>query len=433
MNKSNYLDYLLKTNYFMVLIIPLFYSTEFLDSSGLHRLLFSLFTFTLSSLIFFNMSIFTINFNKKFVWFSILFPVLLTLSSVFNNSLALLLPDLFLILNYFIFSFLVIILFNYWDENYFIAFTSKIIFIVAGCVALIGILQAYNFSLPNLPLLKPPGSTLLSRNFAAEYIAGVIPWCVISLFHTSLKKNYSYILSLIGMFILISYLFILRGRAGYLAFFVSVIIFGLFYFRQYFFQKSLYIHKRPILSLIIIILLAITFSFFEPPNVESGRQKLSSTLMSISNPHNKSNSSRFSQWKSSLEMASHSPFWGIGIAKWAGEYPKYRGKQYNDLSVYRNFNLNPHNDILEFFSENGLFVVLLYIWFCITAILLLHKKAPKNIFYLLIFISFISIFIVSLFSFTKDRPATMSIFFLNAGIAFVIVSQYKTIGSRFLK
>ena len=399
-----------------IILIPLSFDNNLININALHRSLFSLLCFLLSFLFLFSRkSPKPIYINKIFLVAAILFPVCLVISSVVNGKIILLYEDLSLLINLLSFSFLVIILSSQIDEKVLLKFISTLIVIAGLIVSIIGLLQLFGLNILNLIPNPRPGSTLGIRNFASEYLIGVIPFAFISLIICKSKR-----VKIIFLFVIIcvmSYLFLLRSRAAYVTLLISLIFFVTLLIIFYK-KNNLKINLKKDLSLITLaLIISLLIGFFQPTNIDKERENLQTTVASVFDTDYAPNIARIKYYKTSFEMFKENPLLGIGTGAWFGLYPKYNSEDYTDGNIFFTANLNPHNDFLEILTENGIIGFLLFITLIVLSIIKLIKHCNKNIYFIALTASFISIIIISLFSFPKDNTSVMILFFLAIALA----------------
>lgn len=404
----------------LLILIPLTYTTKLLDNNSIHRLYLSIILFVLALQLTPLISKRPIiNINRKFILLSIALPSIYILSSLINNSTRLLLPDIFQILSYLSLSYIIIILFNILDLKKVINILAIALTVVSFTITVIGILQAINIHVLDILKINNLGSTLVSKIFAVEFIISSCPWVLIAF--RAVNNKLVKMLSLFAFLVIIFYLFILRGRTGYLAMLVST-IFGLSYY-LYHYRKHLSYKKNILTILIVGFLLIFIVRTSSKYHFNPQRPDIIKTISSALDLKHTDNQDRLSFWRASVKMFKSNPIFGIGTAKWAGAYPIYNGKAYNDGNIYRNFNINPHNDYLELLSEKGITTLICYILFILFPLIALLKKSKLKITFLFLTISMINILIASFFSFTQDRVAPMIIFYILIGIATFIATK----------
>ena len=417
------LNHILLLPFILLLIIPLFISKNLLDFNTLHRLLFSISLLLLLLCIrFFKNKIKRVRINKIFLYILLLFLLSIILSSITNNSIILLFPDLFLYLTYFTFSFIVLILINIYSLEYMILVSSVVLSLVSFIIALLGILQSIHIDPFKLPEITGFGSTLISRIFVAEYIAAVIPWIFIPILKFRGKKIK--IVFYILLFTVLYYIILLRGRAAYVSIFIGSIVLIFYYFKNKEKSEFIYQLKKTLLISLLILIICIGLNFLHSPDIE--RKDISNTIYSIVDKNYISNVYRFDAWNASIKMFLDNPFTGVGTSMWSGIFPKYNGLIFNDRFIYGNPHINPHNDYLEFLSENGVFTFVLYLSLIIFVFINILRNVNKSNLFIFIALSFLHILILSFFSFTKDRIASMLIFYLIIGIYLAFENSEKS-------
>ena len=399
-----------------IILIPLSFDNNLININALHRSLFSLLCFLLSFLFLFSRkSPKPVYINKIFFTAAILLPVCLIISSVVNGKVTLVYEDLSLVVNLVSFSFLVIILSYLIDEKVLLKFISTLIVIAGLIVSLIGLLQIFGLNILNLIPNPRPGSTLGIRNFASEYLIGVIPFAFISLIISKSKRT-----KIIFLFVIIcvlSYLFLLRSRAAYVTLLISLIFFVtllIIFYKKNNFKLNI---KKDLSLITLALIISFLIGFFQPTNIDKERKNLQTTVTSVFDTDYAPNVARIKYYKTSFEMLKGSPLLGIGTGAWFGLYSKYNGEDYTDESIFFTANLNPHNDFLEILTENGIIGFLFFITLIVLSFIKLIKHCNKNIYFIALTTSFISIIIVSLFSFPKDNTSVMLLFFLAIGLA----------------
>ena len=128
--------------------------------------------------------------------------------------------------------------------------------------------------------------------------------------------------------------------------------------------------------------------------------------------------SRYKLYKSTLQLMSEHPIFGVGPGNWKIEVWKY--ELYFD-SWGKSFAQRPHNDFLWVFAEGGVFAGLSYILLFLILLrdsYLLHKnkKEEDGIIYSLLFATVIGYGFISLVDFPMERFSHNIIFFILASI-----------------
>ena len=244
------------------------------------------------------------------------------------------------------------------------------------------------------------------------------------------KNNLSRYFTLYLNVTTITYLLILRTRAGWVAAVImlitSIIMVWIYH------RKSISVNKIALKTGTLIITALIVYILI-PVNSNPERPDIIKTAESIFDRNYYSNQSRIDFWGASLKMFTNNPIFGIGAGKWAGNYPPYSGGLYTDENVDMNFAINPHNDYLEILVEYGLSGFLLFSLFIFAGLYSLFKKSRNNINYLPYYISALGICILMFFSFTKDNFLVMIIFGICMGVGYSSNYQLAIMNYEFFK
>ncbi|MCK9407665.1 MAG: O-antigen ligase family protein [Bacteroidetes bacterium] len=400
--------------YCLFFFVPLTFSNSVVDTGAIHRLLFSILTFVLLAVIAVTVRVVrTIHLHRSFFWLSISFPLMLLISSLGNRVPELLFADLSQIAGLMIFAYITMMMCTIFDKQYFIKRVAVCISIAGGLAATIGILQAFSITSINIPMAATSGATLGGSSFASEYLAGVIPWMILTavLVQRKSAKN----LTILGITITVTYVMLLRSRAAYLALLITIVALAWHYMLKLKRSKSTKKDYHPLLTAAAVICIAVSIGFLQPRNTYNRSFTETVQNMTLSSPYS---TSRLKFWSSSFEMFVSSPVIGIGTGRWVCEYSKYRGPDYTDQNIYKFDSINPHNDFLEILSENGMIGFLSYSLIIVFALRKLLWKSDEGSSSLLIGMSLLNIVVVSVFAFPKDRIAPMTLFYLAIGIAY---------------
>lgn len=411
-----------KTTFLLILVlliqtIPLTHTTELLDVNLLHRIILSYLNFIILLIILLLKLNPKIKVNRSLLLIFFIIILLLFISSLINNSLPLLLDDVTKIIILFNYSIITLIVLQHLNLRKFIKYTSLTISFVGLWFSLIGIAQASGIEVFKLQEITPPGSTLSSSFFAVEYIVAAIPFSIMSvlLIRNSLIKR----LLIITSFIELYYLIILRGRVGYLIIIVSIILTIIFLcnIKNNLSPRS----KKKLLYFFSAFVVIIMLGTISLPNLS--RKDFSKTFISAFQVNHSLNQKRLKSWNYSLYMFIDNPIFGIGTNNWAGKISKYIGKEFNDKQIYETSYINPHNDYLEYLSENGIFSLIVYLTLIVLTLKYLIKLSLLENKYFPLVIAFISLLILSMFGFTKDRVAPMLIFYLLVSVSFFQINN----------
>ncbi len=331
--------------------------------------------------------------------------IILAINVLFHQlAISSVLVDFSLLLNGWCFFIAGSILYQHLGYERLVKWTAGSIFLTSVGVAIIGILQTMGINIIDLPVVRIPGSTLADRPFAAEYIVGAIPWAI--LFIYTWRNKTAQLLGILPIAILFLYLILLRGRAGYVAFALSMLFLAaslLLYYAKSIRWKSVLKWTVP-----IVMLLSIAIYVGDKEYQYLPRKSFQETLLKVYDTSNP----RIWYWKTSTEMIKNRPFTGIGMSQWSAEFPQHNGAAYNDKHIYY-VHLNPHNDFLEMWAEAGVLAFLFYLFLAFYPLWLLWRNGRKNPIDLLIATSQLALIVAACFSFTKDRTAPMIIWSIN--------------------
>jgi Lipid A core - O-antigen ligase and related enzymes len=339
--------------------------------------------------------------SKRFLFYCgifILFIFILFLSGLVNGRLALSFEYIFR----YAFILLVIIYFYFFVQKrnynflfYVIAFSS-VVFSAAGLIQLCGA------DIPVMNYTSRPGSFLMDRTFAAEYVTLTLPFLIFN----CLKSGRLKLLNLFFLLVPAAYLFSLRTRSAY----ISVLIFITIIF---FTQKE----KFKLLPPVLILIAAISFSFINFPNFEKDRLNPLTSLDKYSMVRYEPNVSRLFFIDASINLFIDKPLTGIGTGGWSGFFGKYHGDEISDRHINENSAINPHNEYLNFLSENGIFGFLLFAALIFIPLRYIKKDTPffpaLSAFAFICFVSFplenISLMMITAFSIAAAFPAASEV------------------------
>lgn len=412
--KTYHLDKFILSSVMISLAIPLVTSTSLLDFNALQRAAFSVTSLFATVLLLITSSTKTcISLNGSFITISLGFPLVLILSSAVNGTLLLSYTDFFFLLQLFGFSYLCMLVINRIGMNSFLLASARIITIVLLVFVTAGLVQVLGVRLPFLPEFTAPGSFLASRPFAVEYLVAASPWLLIPLVSKISKTHRA--INILVFIASISYLLLLRGRAGIVALVVGI---GAFYLGQYItWDKSgSFVRSKIFKWSLALLVIPIGIGFIQID--DQSRKDLVQTIRQTVVLDEIDVDPRLRSWSSSMEMFYEKPILGQGTNSWAGLFPAYEGALYQDQNIYHAGYLNPHNTWFEYIAENGLVGLLFFLVLTLVIGFRLIQRMRKNPRYLYLLISFSGILTVSLFSFAKDRVAPMLILAMLMGIAF---------------
>ncbi len=405
---QSWTKWLLAANFLWILAVPLFFSKLLIDTSIIHRWWMVVSTTSLLLLCLLCLKQKESRLPKLFIGLIAAVSGSMLLSTFVNGPWLKLWPDLSLFCQFLIFFLIAFQLLESWGDDYWLRLSANGVCLIGSLVAAIGVAQAHGFNPIELPVVRLPGSTLADRPFAAEYVAAIFPWFGLAWYQNKglLKK----LLCLLSICLLLYYLLLLRGRAGYVAVFLGALFYLIFWLPKY-----LKRFKWREFALVLVIAIPVLFGILflasrEYPQFQ--RPSFTATLAKLLDTQN----SRVTYWKTSVRMISQRPVWGYGPMSWSSQNAYFNPEKFYDEHV-NYMHLNPHNDFIEHWCENGLPGLLSYLAFVLIPIGLLLSAARKDQRYLFIATSAFCILIASNFSFTKDRTAPMIIAMLNLAVA----------------
>ena len=346
--------------------------------------------------------------NKFLSVLIIIFPLTL-LTALFNGSASLLIlkfSDIVIPLCILLQSAILLLILG---EDKFFKVVSYSVVIISTLFSIIGTLEVFQINVLQLPSVKPPGSTLGHRSFAAEYLLPSLPFFLII---KEYVKKEGQIVLFIAAIINVSFLLFTRNRSGVIILIVIIILY-LVYILLNKERRSKLKSSVPVFGVLVI-------SFFISliPVEGTERPDFESTARTVFDSEFKSNVLRINFWDASLLMIEENPFIGIGVFKWPGYYPKYHGDYFKDDNLTYVHNTHAHNDFLELGAESGILAALIFLLIYVSITFSLFKKIKTNEKYFLLLLSFLTTFAFSFVAFPNHK---FSSFFLAAIIAGTIL------------
>jgi len=278
-----------------------------------------------------------------------------------------------------------------------------------------GIMDIFGFNILSIVSGDYGKIKMFVRNFNAEYLSVVLPLALYNIFRSN--KMFSKILSVISSSLILIYLFLLRTRTAYITIIIYLIIlaiFFLFYSKDKNFQ---YNFNKIYLYIIFIIIVTLSIGLIPVRNADLGRNSLVNTISSIPDLKETSNYSRLSYWKSSIDMFSGHPLFGIGTGNWFAKYQEYNDPNRDDAYFLESADINPHNDFLKILSENGIIGFSFFSFIIIFTLIKLIYLSAEKIIYIPVFLSFAGLLVFSFFAFPLENISTLIILFTAVGIA----------------
>ena len=259
-------------------------------------------------------------------------------------------------------------------------------------------------------------STLSNKNFFSEVLVLLIPAIFYSILND--KKQFR-ILHIIAFILAFFFLILLSSLACWVAMIVSVVIVGVVFLLNRS-SDTLVLKKSTVIILTItsIALIAIGKIVFEKvPVAKNLLFKVEMISKYISEPdlldknamsNNNSVFDRILMIRNSVKMISDHPITGVGMNNWKLLYPAYG---VNGTEIINSGGMNfehPHNDYLLIFAEQGIFGILIYIFFFffVFNVWRMNWKSttPSDRAILLVILFVISSFLImSLFSYPRSR------------------------------
>ncbi|MDH3268145.1 MAG: O-antigen ligase family protein [Ignavibacteria bacterium] len=305
------------------------------------------------------------------------------------------------------------ILFVILGEEKFFKVISYSVVIISTIFSIIGVLEVFQIKVLQLPSIIPPGSTLGHRSFAAEYLLPSLPFILILNEYISKEKR---IYLLIAAVINVSFFLFTRNRSGIIILVVVAILYIFFILLNK--EKGSKLKTlNPVLGVLFISLM---ISFIPVKGTE--RPDLKTTATTFFDSEFKSNVLRLSFWNASIQMIKEEPFTGVGLFKWSGVYPKYKGDYFNDENVTHIHSIHAHNDFLELFAENGILALLTFLLIFILISYFLLKRIRYNKKYFPLLLIFLITFAYSIVAFPSHK---FSSYFLAAVVAGITLISYK--------
>jgi tetratricopeptide (TPR) repeat protein len=267
------------------------------------------------------------------------------------------------------------------------------VYVSGIAVALLGIGQ-FLFGVKIVPQVAIPSATFANKNMAAHYMVLTIPLGLG--FFLSSKKNWTNWFFGLTSALLVVFLFYTHARAGWLAFFVEMVVFStmLLWNRQTIANRIVF-DKHKIMATIAALMLTVVMIHFSSHGfswtltnqiqrivrdasqllniqkaddslkidvVDDGKEKDETTdtkdLLEIAKtkPRQKESSfaGRFAIFRNSWEMIKDYFIFGVGLGNHKVYYPLYFRKVVVERWFSEQFQLtNAHNDYIQTWSETG--------------------------------------------------------------------------------
>lgn len=399
----------------LLIFIPLFYNPLVIDINIFHKVIVSLLAVVISFLILLNVKYYIGQKYPVFYLFAVLIFILLSLiSSFINNNFVLFFESGFDLSIYFIIALFIILSDDYIHLNLKVIFL--IILIISSIFSVTGILQLAGINFLNLKVTTKPGSFLGIRNFASEYLLVSIPFAIFLILES--RKNVFSVLSGFGLFVILTYTFLLRSRISYVILLIYIILLILFYLFQ---RKKIFLKYTNLKYVLLIIILIVSFSlsFLPFSQIEPDRKNIQEASESYLKYRYEPNFGRLTFYDSGFRLFLEKPVFGIGTNAFPGYYGKYQWDELGDRVVYNISFTHPHNEFLKVLSENGIFAFIIFSIIIFYPFVRLFKKIKLNIEAFPFFLCYTGVLINMLVAFPLSNVSLMILFTISAGYALI--------------
>ncbi|MBN1632746.1 MAG: O-antigen ligase family protein [Ignavibacteria bacterium] len=261
-----------------------------------------------------------------------------------------------------------------------------------------------------------PGSTLGIRNFASEYLLASIPFAIFLILES--RKNIFTLLSGFGLFVILTYTFLLRSRISYIILFIYI-IFIIFFFLYHRKKTNIVFAKHKYVLLIIILIASFSLSFLPLSQIEPERKNVADASGSYLKYRYEPNFGRITFYDASIRLFLEKPVFGIGTNAFPGYYGKYQWDELGDRVVYNISFTHPHNEFLKVLSENGIFAFIIFSVIIFYPFIRLFKKIKLNIAAFPFFLCYTGVLINMLVAFPLSNVSLMILFTISAGYALI--------------
>ncbi|MBT3602068.1 MAG: tetratricopeptide repeat protein [Candidatus Latescibacteria bacterium] len=294
---------------------------------------------------------------------------------------------------------------------------------IAGLlVSLIGIAQYLGWAFHTIPTVGNPSATFGYRNFAASYAVLLIP-CAIGFFLTE-KKTALRLFWVSTALCLTIFLIYTRTRGAWLGLIGASIFAAIIWLKtRTHFQRHNSVSIRWY-SLVPIASLIIGLAFIPAQMQQTGKftfdERKTDAITTITTAFSPSDArGRLVVWQHTLEMARDHWLLGVGLGSWQFVYPTYDN---GDWITHNAAPQRPHNDWLWTLSETGTVGFACYVWLLIALGRTLwqqikqHPNKPETLWMFGIITGLAALLGHSFFSFPRERPGIMFVFWLGVGV-----------------
>lgn len=287
--------------------------------------------------------------------------------------------------------------------------------IVAACstlLAVIAIFQYFDFpfndTLGFLSAHFTIDATMGNQNLLASYLLICFPFVAVgSLVLPGFRQVLLVIVAMLVMYVML----LLQSRAIWVAFAASLVAAlaakGIWFSGTYSIFQGSRVHAIRLARLVGFLLIAVVLGMLTYSD-GTPQAPMKDRIESIVDPQHPTVNGRFDLWKKSIRMVQEHPILGVGPGNWKIHYPAYgltgtRG-EYGKAHAQR-----PHNDLLWILAETGPIGLICYMLifaaaavFCIRSIRK-QSNVELKILSLMMLFGLVSYFIVSIFSYPRER------------------------------
>lgn len=265
-------------------------------------------------------------------------------------------------------------------------------------------------------------STMANKNLFSDALFLCLPFVIYGIVY--LKKFWRY-LSIILLILSLGFIGMLVSKTVWVAFVVSIIsgfvLIAIYIIKN---RKTIYASKQRymiyglITSVIGVILILIVLNYSNVKVLDVAKEKVGQIFnkdnfnkeLILKNKNPNTAQTRILVWYKSLEMFKDNPFFGVGPGNWRINIPKYglNGFETGIEQGIKHFQ-RTHNDYIWVLCETGIIGFIFYFSAFIFVLILSIKKFfysddnKEKLLSFLIAISILGYFIISFFTFPKER------------------------------
>lgn len=283
--------------------------------------------------------------------------------------------------------------------------------IILGFVIFEDLLPNWRGGFADFPFTRLSGR-MAHHNLLASALVVLLPIVLIQ------TKNWSRVLASVLLIFALALILFTRSRSAQLALMAG----GVFFMLSYLLRRRIpgfELKRRKVFLLGLLLLIPLLLVQYKVllPNTGDGKSLQSRHLDLSSTEKNFTTGERLKIWDYSLAMIQEHGLLGVGPGQWKSEFPSYGSEVYRSRQGMVQFQ-RPHNDYLWIWAEIGPFGLVVFLLFVLVTLVLVlsnirhYNQACEA----LIGAAFLSLLVVSLFSFPRERIFHQYFFFLTAGI-----------------